>query len=513
MKKITIWTLDDAYKLVSGGYGNKTPKEVQAELCSRFRHKIRFGNRKIYGNQLMPAQEYFVPIVPKCIGNLFDTSENETRKHLDSIKKFYAKKGQDDYKSFWDTTQTRKRDYFMQTENYEGYYSILEKTAPNILIGYSQGGLTARYLNWLDKNVFKKNVIAATITVSSPNFGSPLANSKNKKGISKGILKIILVLMGFNPNGIMSWLLFKVIGIKKILQGIDDLKKAIELPEHKKSLNSAERRKRKNFMNTFEQFNCWLGGLKNDPNNAFFDLNIFRMKIKSAPDNGDHSVLSSINSNFHKSENCYGIISANMKSELILYQALTGVIETGIKNFMKKHPVIRILSKLAGFDPSKIEGIISSEKCALIDEIYSKTVMRDRKGRNIITNSLVKKIISWHEKGMVSPFLKPYAHDFIIPSTYQITFDHSSGIFSENIINPYSNHLSGSDLKYSAGKINRKKILSCLEEIIKNKTQLQKSGKTVSPTRKKRVFIKATAKTRPSKRFSSSARPLKKSGS
>jgi len=55
--------------------------------------------------------------------------------------------------------EDRFRRPHMTTPPGVGYYELLEQHPNNILIGYSQGGLVARYLAFLDRHVFKKNII------------------------------------------------------------------------------------------------------------------------------------------------------------------------------------------------------------------------------------------------------------------------------------------------------------------------------------------------------------------
>ena len=133
--KPTLWTINRAWNLLLGNDENRK------RFLQQFGDRITLGQRtdtEEDPNQLMPSSEYFVPIVPKCIGSLFDDSSitGETKTKLNAIKYYYnsivMQKG---YKAFWENPPA---DYKMLTQKYEGYYSLLRKTAPNILVGYIQ---------------------------------------------------------------------------------------------------------------------------------------------------------------------------------------------------------------------------------------------------------------------------------------------------------------------------------------------------------------------------------------
>ncbi|MEQ9362683.1 MAG: hypothetical protein RIF32_00485, partial [Leptospirales bacterium] len=194
MSRAVIWTLNDAAMLLDG---------AEDEIVKMFRKRgieCRFGDRGAYHNDahlqaqaglarraenethnLMFEQdirfdEYFVPIPIKCVGELFEREDEFPA--LKPIRALYSPgPGGDrpDYRAYWDpgVAQARFPDTRftrMLTKPCQGYYDIIDQEAApdeqTILIGYSQGGLVARYLAFLDEHVFQKNRIHSVVTLA-----------------------------------------------------------------------------------------------------------------------------------------------------------------------------------------------------------------------------------------------------------------------------------------------------------------------------------------------------------
>ncbi|MBT8338790.1 MAG: hypothetical protein HKP58_05635 [Desulfatitalea sp.] len=466
-QKITIWTINKAYDLISGPQTfpeHKSALQVQQELCAAFKEQIQFGQRSGSGNQLMPDEEYFVPIAPKCIGALFDSAEPQPKQILDNIRHYYEEAGQSAYQSFWDQQTVN---YQMQTPKYQGYYTLLEQTAPNILIGYSQGGLVARYLNWLDKNVFKKNIIQGVITISAPDYGSPLGNSENIQSILRGLWQICLVLQGLDDKSFATDI-SQYLSVDRVISFLHDVRKEIQSDTHLKALNPRDREKNKIASNLLEELYNWLGGLRDDPNNAFYDLNIFRMEPNYSATAAQYCVLASINQSLTTPCPISGLVSADMKSEDFLYDAAVMAFVRRLEKRLESNQKLSSLLHLPDnhWVQLKNEPIRLSQRIFdKIDVIYSQTIMHENHAKPI-SNELIQKVIHWHEQGVTSPItVKANAHDFIIPSAYQMTLDHEQ-ITMQNYINTEANHLSGSDRIYQAGRKNREAALHYLHQMI-----------------------------------------------
>ena len=310
-KNLTIWTLNRAADLL----------EIrQEEIIEKFKpdYVATFGNRTGYNHpkrpiggekdiNLMPGVEYFVPIVPKCIGKLFDDTHN---RKLQEIKEFYTEQaGQKEYSYFWETDEY---DLKMHTHHYKGYYSILRETRPNFLIGYSEGGLVARYLFWLAETVFEEpDVVKGVITLSAPNFGSPLANPQNAEAIMKGFAEILAILLGIpDPLQELAEKAASRLSVERFLGVFERFMEAfseLDLPD---TLDFEKLQKAGLLRNILQDLYNWLGGLRDDPNNAFYDLSIFRLMEND-------SVLASVFES-NPANRVHGIISGNNDLKEIL---------------------------------------------------------------------------------------------------------------------------------------------------------------------------------------------------
>lgn len=157
--------------------------------------------------------EYFVPIVVKCLGNPMRIrrliTDQSALKRLDDLMKaydmFYADPRSSSYWSkYWEDMEILKKGLGMKTKNMMGYYEIMRsccQTQKTVLVGYSQGGLVARFLAWMDENLFfDQRIVAGVITVQSPNFGSPLGDCSNGPNVMRGILAALSGVMGFDTK-------------------------------------------------------------------------------------------------------------------------------------------------------------------------------------------------------------------------------------------------------------------------------------------------------------------------
>jgi len=211
---VTVWTLNRATDLAD-------PADVKSKLEGNFLHggfSSVAGDRRDYTDlesvpklgtehhQLMYEQddfnEYFVPVEVKCIGDLYKPSDLPTgsgRDILEGIvqghRHFPSPGVAPDLTRFWTAGVGPIGHIQMRTRSVVGYYRILDEMAqqtgrPNVLIGYSQGGLVARYLAFLDEYVFQRKTIAGIITVHAPNYGSALANPANSETVIDGLTSV-----------------------------------------------------------------------------------------------------------------------------------------------------------------------------------------------------------------------------------------------------------------------------------------------------------------------------------
>ncbi len=458
MAQKTIWCLNAAIDIV--GPNQETIKaafgEDNIKFGSRPQSKTQIAAPAYETNNLMPGCEYFVPIAPKCIGS--DFLKPDSGGYLQQIQKYYKDKGQEDYKYFWSDDCRENRGYQMITDGFQGYYSLLKATKPNILIGYSQGGLVARYLEWLDKVVYNNaGVISGVITVSSPNFGSPLANVENKAYILKGLLKIGLILTtGMEATIILDGLADVVYGLLS-LEG-DPLTEIVHVMGGIIKDLQKEGDKFKNLINHLQSLINWMGGLRNDPDDAFFDLNINSVDEKN-------SILASVNS--VDSSSRYGILSANNKVEDILHPESIGIIQQKVKSALNaKIGENSCYANVNNYVPAQ-NVKIEDKHFNKIEQIYDNQIMVEHL-TNTPKNPIINQIIGDYKNGIKELKVDAKAHDFIIPSAYQQTFQNKLVNTDRNQVNLDANHLTGSSVKYKAGNENFDYIMDKLREIMKN---------------------------------------------
>lgn len=368
-------------------------------------------------HNLMPDTEYFVPIAAKCIGSRFDRITDFP--NLEPIKNYYYgewKKAYPDipgvdYKVFWDKGCGPGKLSKMITKNYTGYYDILKQSGDkHILIGYSLGGLVARYLAWLDEYVFKENIIKGIITITGPNFGSPLANPDNRQNITD---QIIIILMGIvvqlliSKKPLSDALINKLKGIVSFSDVISGLRYLISItpPDQEKELLGK-------LIAAFK----WLSGLDaNDPDCkaiSFVDLNIMNIEKNPA------SVLASVNNN-----------------------TLTKIVHGALLNGDNR--IGSLLNSFTGI----LTILIPSNIIQMVTDNCKNNIMKET--TSPINNQMVKdKIASYYS----SSDIPALSHDFVIPSVYQ-KIDNGKDEFLKNSFNPRTNHLTGSKIDFPGGNL------------------------------------------------------------
>lgn len=453
--KIKIWTLNHAASIISG-----KEKEIIEIFSGNGRNSARidcsFGNRRKYNrtrkvkkgfvaHNLMcemdtQYDEYFVPIPVKCIGKLF----NQNNQKIEEIKNYYRTKGQQHYSYFWkfgyrDDKYPSNRRARMCTTNQMGYYEILAKERErgyrNILIGYSQGGLVARYLAWLDEYVFLKDAIAGIITISSPNFGSPLANPDNAENILGGIIECVMAFFSFYNDyyGDLLNILKEVYDPESLVRIIDALMAGIQREKKKTHLEG--------FVVTMRK---WLGGLYSIPNNSLYDLNNNLMDDK-------HSVLAIVN---------------RYPPRRILYGSIVSMQNSVHDLISHSIPWIKLIS----FFKRNIFNRRIEENYKRVAKIYRDRIMLEMSKSS---DPLFRRRIRYYTRGIPELRNSIKAHDFIIPSAYQM-LEKSGNSFLGNVYNRKADHNSGKSRRYPGGRENLKYIKHML---IRMNTVLSENNK------------------------------------
>jgi len=429
-------------------------KKFSAETGKRRVVDPRNG-KSVETTQLMPSlsveniefDEYFVPIAAKCLG---DKLENPGFKAgnvngpplLEGIKNDLKQRLPGGIDGFWSIDESLRthNNAAMLTEGRKGYYSLLteDPDAFHILIGYSQGGLVARFLAFLDDHVFESNRIIGVITISSPNYGSPLANPLNRSTVGNGLLETVGSLLSisdsftnfYNParnNELIQWILESMGAL------LTDIKRQPVL--------------NKEMLNTFATAYKWLGGLAGSKDSAFYDLDLNRMRDTS-------SVLTLVNSKPLRQCFYASIISGNYNVQQILNGVFTGL----MKGFV-----------LGRIEDAQVFGKKIGDNMGASTAAYRDKVMKE-----FLENPSpeAREVKNEHDQNPPTPIVAQgdailsNAHDFIVPSVYQLMRPPQPGrYFLGNFANPAASHLSGADPLSQGGEINIKLVRMILKQI------------------------------------------------
>jgi hypothetical protein len=182
--------------------------------------------------------EYFVPIALKCIGNVTAPSSSAVAfwartRSAGSVRSALFERIVDGSDSggrihpcfdpvessrYWQLSEAKKRsertpvgswpfaDVRMNTVRGCGFYQILQEHTlatgrKNVLVGYSQGGTVARYLAYLDQEVYAGDpCIHGVVSVQGALRGSPLALTDNADWIARAVTTIAVSLATANEH-------------------------------------------------------------------------------------------------------------------------------------------------------------------------------------------------------------------------------------------------------------------------------------------------------------------------
>jgi hypothetical protein len=284
----------------------------------------------------------------------------------------------------------------------------------------------ARYLAFLDEQIFKEELIHAIITISAPLYGSPLANPLNKNAVIQGVVQFLSTLLTFPKSKYKNMVPFlcKHIDYNGVITLLDSIINDL------RSNNEKEHLRR-----TLETTRKWLGGLSADENNAFSNLNINAL-IDS------FSVLYSVN-NFPLSRIYHGAIqSANNDLSPFVECCLPGIL-----GFLAKPFVIDNHKSI--FDAA--------------GKVYKTNVMHET---SVSASNVIGEKVTEYENGLSNLNIAPEAHDFIIPTAYQLMDHGNNDKFLGNLVNKEASHISGSDRKFNPGLRNYGYIKTLLSKIV-----------------------------------------------
>lgn len=425
-------------------------------LGSRARFDQRAGWEETRGTGVLmheeqTCNEYFVPLAVKCIGNpqgflarLGDRMSANGLRLFEALRTDFARYfalvegGEPEWRRYWEPFPVNNALWdvgmFTRTDGdtpYAGLYEIVATEARDhkrraILAGYSQGGLVARFLAWMDEQLMDADhrAIAGVVLVQSPNHGSPLADMANADNVSTGLIGILTGLGGYsivgatnpqmraaveglaagrtNAGGGPIWH-FGVGAICTILDAaIQD--------------NSSDP-KRSDLLRTTRK---WLTGLSEEKTfTAFEDLDPAGLddprtilgRLATTP----------LASTFHGA-----IIGSDTALDDLVLEG-KGCLERWL---------VRLLLAKRWFPP--------------VQEAYARIAM-DEAAADIPRGERHKKIAALYQSGVKDPAagieLPPFAHDFVIPSVsqalYTLTPPAAGKFFLGNKLNTSATHASG----------------------------------------------------------------------
>jgi pimeloyl-ACP methyl ester carboxylesterase len=396
---------------------------------------------------LMPDVEYFVPIAAKCIGQLFD--DPAAGPALAAIRDYYERTiWRGSYQDYWREWRHRGRSgpTRMLTPDHLGYYEILResaKDADNILIGYSQGGLVARYLAWLDE-FLGGSAVSGIVTVAAPNLGSPLANPLNRDAVIDGLVRALCDLASMSDpayqpivDRLVAAVDFET--VHELLLMAEDAVKADP------KLTARTRGFARQFLRTARK---WLSGLEPRTDGyratAFTDLNLFTL-------DDPWSILGSVN---------------RRPLRRVLHAAVVNADPAAIDMVKAAFPpwLDPLVAKLLGAI-KWLDRPISPDNLDALSRRYRAEVMAENRPQGVPLSPDIQAALDELDEGRSQdPILEARAHDFIIPSAYQVLVPNQSSkaSFLGCWVNPQSNHLSGSLAETAGGKRNIELIKQAL---------------------------------------------------
>lgn len=453
-------------------------------------------------NEFGEKNEYYVPIPVKCLGKRFtDPRCRHLRDEFVKRKNPERPSEKTVFKSYWGLRRnayiTEKNS--MNTRPTTGYYEILghltaTRGCKHLLIAYSQGGLVARYLAYLDEYVFKEDLIEGVVTVESPNFGSPLANPVMKESAIDGVLSAVNTLFGSSEA---------LIGVQKEALDFHHVTEALSAVRQTESFSKMPFY----FVRFIETAEKWLSGLRGTVGSAFFDQNIYRLGIAG-------SVLNSVNGFLPRRIQYGALVGCGTRMD--------GFLDAFIRfPFKKLAPMTKIALIAVGLGLTTavcfsslalLFGIFSWNSTALFpvagslatllfafaawrkddlarflvkrvlnrtnirksELIYKELVMRNEPPEGLTPHPLAEVIEDLHAQGLKfrsGHKLRKRDHDFVIPSAYQLSFVldggrpsfERQGRFLGNLINSTANHESGKSPVFPDGKRQERLLFQLLE--------------------------------------------------
>ncbi len=401
------------------------------------------------------CDEYFVPIAVKCIGNpdgflarLGDRMSADGRRRFADLRTDFARYfaftdtvgGEPPWRDYWEpfpmSNPLWKVGMFTRPDGatpHAGLYEIVasearENNRPAILVGYSQGGLVARFLAWMDEQLIDPDhrAIAGVVLVQTPNHGSPLCDSRNADNVSAGLLGILTGLGGFpivgaaDPNtraaiealvagrapaGSPVW----HFGIGAVCQILDAT--IADTPPSEPERCDMLRTARK-----------WLTGLLEDEVFTAFD-DLDPTGLDDARTILGRLATAPLARTFHGA-----IVGADTSLDDLVLEG--------------RNCLVRWL----------VRHVVARRWFAAVEDAYARIAM-DEAAAGVAHGDLHRQIAALYQNGFKDHSagidLPPFAHDFVIPSVSQALYTlappAAGDFFLGNALNARATHVSGAD--------------------------------------------------------------------
>ena len=472
--RYTLWTLNR----VATWNLDRLAEELSVKSIFSTRHDVVLGSRAradvngalsregVLSHEEKDWDEYFVPIPVKCIGDpagfmsrlgprFSATGAVAAQQLIADFPQYFTPTSGGPWRGYW--TKTGTVGMFTapsgpgRPDGFKGFYEILVdavdkyNAGPAVLVGYSQGGLVARFLAYMDELFMPldKRCVAGVVTVQAPNHGSPLANADpaNVNSISDGLFSILTGVAGYPISPVDVQMKVHDPATSAMLRAIvrgSPTAKGSQADIHIPALlleaavsDAGTNKKSENFPATARK---WLTGLLPAPSpappTAFCDLDPRNLDKPS-------TVLGRLH-RFSLKDTWHGAV---MGSDIRVNDLLAAG-----RNWLVRLAIRCVPGWLGVADT--LAAIEKPWGQICMDETVSGAAMAPEESRVALAYMAGVRVFG---TGTKSVKVLPRAHDFVIPSVSQAMhlFDDPQGPrppkFLGNALNPKGTHISGGD--------------------------------------------------------------------
>lgn len=461
-KEIAVWLLNR----VSTWDPRPIVQALEGGLFGRGKNTVRLGQRGTLSPGVLmyegsDTDEYFVPIPVKCLGDPSGWTAGPVRERLqrvlDCYPQHFSPGGKFPWDYFWKPNPKGVfSDLTMVGPVGEGYYQVLQdysRAHPgcrHVLVGYSQGGLVARFLAYLDEVVFEGELIEGIVTIESPNFGSPVARNANADHVAQS-LSLVLAGLGQMSEASFPQATALLRSLAQTPQNLDigwilDFLDAALGPFGSPRARTALFQTQHGMFDFLSSARKWLSGLDDRPTSrlfdrqesAFFDLDLSQLSVPGSVlecttahplQRIQHAAI--VGADRHLDDLVGAMVSEFATSKGWVGRVIYRLFRRHVRQFL--HEKLKIAGH--AYAGALEEQTLPPAPHPLLDRVR-----------------LFEEGVSAHDRThkMRNGGLGPRAHDFVIPSVYQL-IESDSPAFLGNWVNPRATHLSGADTRLAGG--------------------------------------------------------------